>query len=187
MKKSLILLASLFTLGSFVPFVSAEGNPNQERIEEIEAQIKELQAELKELKGDDDNADEDGDAHSIGDEVEIGDYVIKIKEASYTDERNQYEDVDPENVLVLTFEITNNSKEDLLFTGANFKVYIDGKEMDTYPISDVALGTIAPGRTKEAKSGYAIFGNGDVEVEWTPTFNFDKLRALWKLAPENIN
>lgn len=180
MKKSLVLLASLFALGSFVPFASAEDNPNQARIDEIEEQIKELQAELKELKGDD-------DAHSIGDEVEIGDYVIKIKEVSYTDERNQFEDVDPDNVLALTFEITNNSNEDLVFTSSDFKVYIDGKEMDTYPIRDVALGTISPGRTKEAKSGYAIFGTGDVEVEWTPTVNLDNIKVLWEIAPEDIN
>ena len=183
MKKSLVLLASIFTLGSFVPFISAEENPNQKRIDKIEAQIKELQAELKELKGD----GEDEDTHSVGDEVELGDYIIKIKEVYYTDERNQFADVTPENVLVLTFEITNNSKEDLLFTSADFRVYLDGKEIDTYPISDGSLGTISPSRTKEARSGYAVFGEGDIEVEWTPTFNFDNLRAIWKVTPEDFD
>lgn len=182
MKKSLVLLASVLALGSYVPSALAETNPNQKRIDEIEEQIKELNAELKELKGD----DKDGDTYSVGDEVELGDYIIKIIELSYTDERNQFADVDPENVLVITFEITNNSEEDLLFTSSDFKVYLDGKEIDVYPISNNALGTISPNRTKEAKAGFALFGEGDIEIEWTPTFNFDNLRAIWRITPEDI-
>ena len=50
MKKNLLLLATVFTLGAVSPVLAQEDNA--ERISEIETQIKELQAELKELKGD---------------------------------------------------------------------------------------------------------------------------------------
>ena len=118
MKKSLILLASLFTLGSFVPFVSAEDNPNQERIDEIEAQIKELQAELKELKGDDE-AETEGDDKVVLDNES---FKIAYKEVKEKDDR-----------LEIVFEVENKSDEDYTFQAE--LVSIDGYMVDAANIT----------------------------------------------------
>ena len=113
MKKSLVLLASLFTLGSFVPFVSAEDNPNQERIDEIEAQIKELQTELKELKGDDEAETEGNDKVALDNES----FKITYKEVKEKDDR-----------LEFIFEVENKSEADLTFQSE--LVSIDGYMID---------------------------------------------------------
>ena len=109
MKKSLVLLASIFTLGSFVPFISAEENPNQKRIDEIEAQIKELQAELKELKGDGGNREE----AVLDNEL----FKVTFVEAKEKDSE-----------LNFIFEVENKSDEDYTFQAE--LISIDGYMVD---------------------------------------------------------
>lgn len=176
MKKALLLLSSAFILGT--PVVAFAQDDNSDRIAEIESQIEELEAELKELRGDSE-VESDG-KYKIGDEVEIGDYVVTITDAEYTDERSSVEDVDPDEVIVLSWRLTNNSDEDLMFTSGDFKLYVDGMEMDTYSI-EADLGNVTPGRSVESKSAYAVMDDGEIEIEWSPTFNFDDLLAVWSL------
>ncbi|EHR36807.1 hypothetical protein ACWOB1_05175 [Facklamia languida] len=109
MKKNLLLLATLFTLGGFAPSVSAEDNPNQARIEEIEAQIKELQAELKELKG-----DEEGENQIVLDN-EL--FKITYKEFKEKDDR-----------LEFIFEVENKTDEN--YTFQTELISIDGYMVD---------------------------------------------------------
>ena len=179
MKKTSLVLLAAFSLVS-AP-VLAEENPNQDRIDEIEAEIKELQEELKDLKG-----NSESDTNSIGDSVEIGDYTIKITEAYYTNERVEFEETDPDKVLVLSFELTNNSDEELTYTSNDFKVYVDNKEMKPYAL-EAALGNVSPGRTVEEKTAIGIIGDGDIEIEWQPSINFDDLSVLWVLDDGDID
>lgn len=168
MKKSLLLLSSLFVLGS-VPVIAQEDN--KERIAEIESQIEELELELRELKGE---VSED-----INEPQEVAGVTVTLLDVSYTDERNQFED-EVEKVLAITYELENKSGEDLLYTMSDFKVYVDGKEMSTYPISS-DMGTVNDGRKVEAKTGFAIVGNGKIEIEWEPWLNTSGEKALWEV------
>ncbi|MBS4461194.1 DUF5067 domain-containing protein [Aerococcaceae bacterium zg-B36] len=167
MKKAMIMLSSLFMLTG-VSTVSA--NDNTKRVNEIKTQIKELQKELKELEGDDSKSE----AHKVGDEVTIGDYVVKIVSVSY--------EYNPDKTLLLEFEVTNNSEEDFTYTGIDFRVYIDGKEMEALPLISLPFGDINPGRTVTGKVSFGIKAEGKLEIEWEPrSYDDDTLHALWKI------
>lgn len=115
MKKSLVLLASVLALGSYVPSAYAEDNPNQKRIDEIEAQIKELKAELKELKGDD---DENGKEAVIDDEL----FTVTFDKV-----------VEKNNRLEFVFEVENKTDEDYTFQAE--LVSVDGYMVDAINIT----------------------------------------------------
>lgn len=176
MKKRLLFLTSIILVSMAQPVVAQEDN--SKRISEIEAQIKDLQAELKKLKG-----EEDSKFYKIGDVVEVGPYTLKLLSVEYTNERNQFEDVNPDKVLLIKYEITNNSDKDESFFSSNWKLFVDNKEMKSYPVGS-DLGTVNAGRTVESTASFAIIGDGNsYELEWTPTFNLDNIKGLWKIVP----
>ncbi len=183
MKKSLLCASAIALLMSFAT-IHAEENPNQKRIDEIESQIKELESELKELKGDESKESKE-DATSIGDTQTVEEYEITINEISFTDERNQFEENDPENVIRIDYTVKNNSDEDVSYSGSDFKVYVDGKETSVYP-NDNSMGALSPGRSLDGVAYHTVEGDGEIEIEWSPLSYFGKERALFKIDRADI-
>ena len=139
MKKSLVLLASVLALGSFVPSAYAEDNPNQKRIDEIEAQIKELEAELKELKGD------------VEDEENI---VLDNELCKVTFVGSKEKD----DRLEFVFEVENKSDDDYTFQAE--LISIDGYMIELF--NGLMSDSISAG--KKGKIRMTIYESDDEEL-----------------------
>ncbi|MBG9982145.1 DUF4352 domain-containing protein [Aerococcaceae bacterium DSM 111020] len=168
---------------SFTP-INAEENPNQKRIDEIESQIKVLQSELKELKGDE-NSEDGNDAPGLGETQTVDAYEITINEVSFTDERNNFDDSDPDNVIRIDYTIKNNADEDVSYSGNDFKVYVDGKETSIYP-NDNSVGALSAGRSLDGVAHHVLEGDGEVEIDWSPLSYFGKEKAIFKIDRADI-
>lgn len=131
MKKSLLLFASMLTLGVAATPVFAQSDENADRIAEIESQIKELKAELKELKGD----SEETVIIADDDDFYIEFKEIKEKDDSYTGK--SYE---------IIFEVEN--KSDMSVEVQARSLSIDGMMVDNAVI--IMSQEVAPGKKAKA-------------------------------------
>lgn len=122
--------------------------------------------------------------YKVGDEVTIKDVKFKLVDASYTDERNEFADVEADKVLVLDMEIKNNGDEDIP-VGTDVKAYADGKQLESYPVNDELIDGLSPGRTIQGKTGFAITGNPKkLELEFSPFADFSGTKAIYNLDPQ---
>lgn len=115
----------------------------------------------------------ESDAPKIGDTITFDkEAEITIKEVAFTDYRNEFADLKPAKVLVVTYDVKNLSENDYV-VGSELSLYVNGKKAETYPIENVTLDSISAGRIFEnAQSGFAIMEDGDIELEIVPTMSF---------------
>lgn len=125
---------------------------------------------------------EEKKAFSIGDKVTFDDEAaITITAANYTDERNQFADSNPLHVLAVTYNVDNLSDKDYVI-GSEVTLYVNGKKMETYPIS-TTFETISAGRSFEgATQGFAITEEGDYELEVKPSLSFTSKPVVIKFT-----
>jgi hypothetical protein len=115
----------------------------------------------------------------IGDKVDIAGTVITITGASYTDERNEFEEKQPEKVLILNLAVQNASQEELFFNAFELEVYdSEGTKMESYPI-DYLTETLQPGKNITGRGAYGVSGKGPYEVYYTD-FATDT-KAMWNI------
>lgn len=122
----------------------------------------------------------------VGESGEIDDVSFTLDAVQYTDERNEFadEDTPAEKVLRADVTIKNNSKETIP-VGGDIKVYADGKQVESYPLEDVLVDSLSPGRTISGAEGFAINGNPDkLELEFQPSFSFSDKRIIYDAKPE---
>ena len=105
----------------------------------------------------------------------VAEYTITNVE--WTDKRNQFDDKNPDKVLKVTYNVTNLSDKNLS-VGSDMDLYVGGKKMETYP-NDNTLESISPGRSLEgATEHFGVFGEGDLELEVKPAFDFKSKPAI---------
>lgn len=110
---------------------------------------------------------EDGDK-TVDGEGDIGDYHIKIVSAQ------KGKDYSKKDVLIVTYEWTNNSDDEQMFSTAfGVKAYQDGIECSSLTVVDGVdnsklLSNIKPGATLQVQEAYVLNGDSDVEVEVGP-------------------
>lgn len=108
-----------------------------------------------------------------------GEIEVTVKTAVWTDERNQFEEKQPQKVLLVTYDVKNLSNKDYPL-GTELKLYVNGKKAETYPIQ-VTLDSISSGRTFEnATQAFAVNETGDLELEVQP-FISSKPKKIIKL------
>jgi len=116
-----------------------------------------------------------GDVITFDDEAEF-----TITGAEWTDERNEFDDTNPERVLKVTYNVKNLSNDDYVL-GTDLELYVNGQKMDTYP-NDSTFDSISKGRSYEGAVEYfGVNGSGDIEVEVEPSFSFTTEPAVVKL------
>lgn len=115
---------------------------------------------------------------AIGDTISFeGEANIQVTSVAYTDERNQFADSQPLHVLVVTYDIENLSDKDYVI-GNELELYVNGKKMETYPIT-LNFDTISAGRTFEgAIQAFAITEEGEYELEVKSSFSFNAEPAI---------
>ena len=115
---------------------------------------------------------------AVGDKITFdGKAEYTITNVEWTDKRNQFDDKNPDKVLKVTYNVTNLSDKNLS-VGSDMALYVGGKKMETYP-NDNTLESISPGRSLEgATEHFGVFGEGDLELEVKPAFDFKSKPAI---------
>lgn len=106
--------------------------------------------------------------YTVGDTVTVGDVTYTLNGVELTDERNEFEDSNPEKVIKVTYHVKNNSDKDLPI-GADLNAYgPDNKKLETYPLNDTTLDAVAPGKEADVTTGFGLDGSGKVELQFAP-------------------
>lgn len=119
--------------------------------------------------------------YNVGDTITFEDEAqFTITGAEWTDERNQFDDTNPEKVLKVTYNVTNLSDDDYVL-GSDLELYVNGQKMEDYP-NGGTFDTISTGRSYEGAVQYfGVNGSGDMEIEVSPAFSFTSDKAIVKL------
>lgn len=121
---------------------------------------------------------------SVGDTVEIDGVTVTIDNAYYTDERNEFAEIEADSVLVLDITFENNTGEDYS-PAFDFEVYADGSKAEEYPVEDIVLESVSDGRNASGSLAYALVGEpSEIEVEFSPMFSFSGEKAIYTVNPE---
>lgn len=105
---------------------------------------------------------------TMNDEGDIGDYHIKIGSAKKGTDHSQ------RNVIIVTYEWTNNSDSDHMFsTVFQAKAFQNGVECSDITVvagvdAQNLLSNISPGATLEVQKAYILNDTGNITVEVTP-------------------
>lgn len=131
-------------------------------------------------------------------EYKIGDTIIFDKEVEititeiyWTNERNPYVP-EAEKVLVIAYDVKNLSDKKYSI-GSEISCYVDGKKVNTHPVSKTSTGesisieratgvTLSAGRAYDgAVKGFGINNTGPIELEIRPSYSFKTTPAIIKL------
>ena len=128
--------------------------------------------------------DKDTKIKSIGETTEIDGVSFTLDNASYTEERNEFADVQADKVIKVDMTVKNNSKEEIP-VGGDIKVYVDGKQAKSYPIDNQLIDSLSPNREISGSEGFAINGNPKkIELEFQPLTSFSNKRYIYDVKPE---
>ena len=138
-------------------------------------------SETKENAASDSKVDTSKQTFKIGDKITFDNQAeITITGAEWTDERNQFDDTNPERVLKVTYNVVNLSDKDL-YVGSDLELYVGGKKMETYPNTNT-METISAGRSLEnGVAHFGVSGNGNLELEVKPFAAFGEKAKIVSL------
>ncbi|SDJ86778.1 hypothetical protein [Alkalibacterium thalassium] len=187
MKKLLALIsASAFLLAACDDVDTPADDDDSAAVEDdTEAEVTETEEVEEEADTEEETAEaeeepEDSELLSIGESITIDDITMTITNAEFTDERNQFEEDEPEHVIAIYYTLENDTDDDYGY-GMDFDVYVDGSQADTYP-NDNSMGSVSSGRSTDGVAHYAVNGE-TIEVEWEPLFSFSGEKGIWDVTP----
>ncbi|QEA48384.1 DUF4352 domain-containing protein [Latilactobacillus curvatus] len=105
--------------------------------------------------------------YKIGDTVKVGDVTYTLKSVEKTDERNEFEDKQPSNVLKIVYHVKNEGKEDLP-VGADLNVYgPNDNKLTTYALENT-MDSVAAGKEMDVTAAYGTDNLGKFELQFAP-------------------
>jgi len=117
---------------------------------------------------------------AIGDSVTIDDITFTLDDAYYTDERNEFAEIQPDNVLMLDVTIQNDTDQDYP-VGMDIQLYVDGSKAESYPVATLMDG-VSAGRSISGQQSFAIMGEpSEIELEFSPFMNFSGEKAIYSI------
>lgn len=112
--------------------------------------------------------------YKVGDTVKVGDVVYTLKSVEKTDERNEMNDKQFKNVLKVVYHVKNEGSDELPI-GADLDVYgPDNNKLETYPINDTTVNSVAAGKEMDVTTGFGTDNLGDFELQFKPLVSVDK-------------
>ena len=112
--------------------------------------------------------------YKLGETVKVGDVEYTLKSVEKTDERNEFEDSKPANVIKVVYHVKYDGKEDLPI-GTDLDAYgPENNKLKSYPISNTTVDSIAPGKESDVTTGFGTDKLGDFELQFRPLASFDK-------------
>ncbi|EMG1480396.1 DUF4352 domain-containing protein [Enterococcus faecalis] len=111
--------------------------------------------------------------YKIGDTVKVGDAEYTLNSVELTDERNQFEEKQPAQVVKITYTVKNDGDSDIP-VGMDVEVYgSDNKKSETYP-NDNTMGSVAPGKEMDCVAHFGLNQTGEIEIHFSPLVSFEK-------------
>ena len=111
--------------------------------------------------------------YKIGDTVKVGDAEYTLNSVELTDERNQFEENQPAQVIKITYTVKNDGDSDIP-VGMDVEVYgSDNKKSETYP-NDNTMGSVAPGKEMDCVAHFGLNQTGEIEINFSPLVSFEK-------------
>ncbi|MCU2262299.1 DUF4352 domain-containing protein, partial [Enterococcus faecalis] len=105
--------------------------------------------------------------YKIGDTVKVGDAEYTLNSVELTDERNQFEENQPAQVIKITYTVKNDGDSDIP-VGMDVEVYgSDNKKSETYP-NDNTMGSVAPGKEMDCVAHFGLNQTGEIEIHFSP-------------------
>lgn len=121
---------------------------------------------------------------SVGDTAEMDGVELTLDGAYYTDERNEFAEVEADSVLVIDVSFTNNTGEDYS-PSFDLSVYADGSKATEYPVGDIVLDVVSDGRSSSGSIAYALVGDpSEIELEFAPMMSFSGEKSIFTVTPE---
>lgn len=118
--------------------------------------------------------------YSVGDTVKVGDAEYTLTGVELSDERNQFDETNPAEVVKISYTVKNNSDSDLP-VGADVDVYgSDDKKAESYP-NENTMGSVAPGKQMDCVQHFGINGTGEIEIHFAPLISFEDA-AIYKAS-----
>lgn len=115
----------------------------------------------------------------LGEKVDIAGTVITVNKASYTDERNEYDDYKPAEVLRLDLTVQNSTEEELYFDVYEFELYdAEGTKMDMVSLDNMSE-SLQPGKNASGSAFIGASGKGPYELYYTDFVSGSK--AMWQI------
>lgn len=110
--------------------------------------------------------------YNVGDTVKVGDAEYTLTNVELTDERNEFDETNPNQVVKISYTVKNNSDSDLP-VGTDVEVYgSDDKKAESYP-NDNTMGSVAPGKKMDCVQHFGINGTGEIEIHFAPLISFE--------------
>lgn len=112
--------------------------------------------------------------YKLGETVKVGDVEYTLKSVQKTDERNEFADDKPKDVIKVVYHVKNDGKEDLAI-GTDLNVYgPDNNKLKEYPLNDQTVASIAAGKESDVVTGFGTDKLGDFELQFAPLVSFKK-------------
>jgi hypothetical protein len=112
--------------------------------------------------------------YKVGDTVKVGKVTYTLKSVEVTDERNEFEDDQPKNVIKVVYHVKNNSDEELPI-GADLNAYgPDNTKLKSYPVDDTTIDSVAAGKEADVTTGFGSDKLGTFELQFSPLVSTEK-------------
>lgn len=123
------------------------------------------------------------DGLGVGDSAELNGMTLTVEDISYTDERNDYAEVDADEVIMIDLSFENNSGDSYLMGSRDMEIMVDGEPAETYPVGDVMLDETKDGESTSGSLAYAVTGDpSEIELVFSPLDAEDS--AVFDIKPE---
>lgn len=105
--------------------------------------------------------------YGIGDSVDVGGVVYTLNSVETTDERNEFDDKKPENVIKVSYTMENKNEKDVP-VGMDVSAYgPDSKKLESYP-NDNTMGSVAKDKKIDVVQHFGLNELGEVELQFAP-------------------
>ncbi len=123
------------------------------------------------------------DGLSVGDSADLNDMTLTVEDVGYTDERNEFAEVDADEVIMIDLSFENNSGDAYLMGSRDIEVMVDGETAETYPVGDIILDETEDGESTSGSLAYAVTGDpSEIELVFSPLDTEDS--AVFDINPE---
>lgn len=113
--------------------------------------------------------------YALGDSVDVGGVIYTLNSVELTDERNQFDESNPEFVVKVSYTMENQTdSESDLPVGMDVSAYgADLKKLESYP-NDNTLGSVAKGKAIDVTQHFGINKLGEMELQFAPLVSLKK-------------
>ena len=121
--------------------------------------------------------------HKIGNTVKVGKATYTLTSVKTTTYRNEFEDSNPKYVVEVHYHVKNNSTDKDLTIGTDLDAYgPNNSKLESYPVQNTTLDTIAPGKEADVVTGFGTDELGTFELQFEPFLSVGTKPAKFKVS-----